>query len=377
MTRLRKGLAGVGIAAAILLLAEGLQYALWGPPPPPFQLARVSGTQLVVEGDTARLAHTIDARMDVLVPLAHESPRVLTLGGSSVRNPGPEGNNWPWQLQRLLPDVEVVNLASPGQTMGGLARLVEQIDALGPDLIVVYSGHNDMSQAVFTGRVGASGDWAIPVWKVLGLSWTAQHLSRPPKAELMDPNRRVALAFAENDRARELQPELHERYEEELRLLLARAPAPVVLTTLLRNFDQGPQGLLSEDEGCRALAGSVPVNTPDRPEERAVELEAACGETALGEWLKAHAQLAHGQPTKALEHWHRSLALDPYPLRATAETDAILRRVASDTGTPLVDLEAELGPFCRDDWFIDTLHPSAGGASAIAKALAPPVQGAL
>lgn len=374
MSRTRKLILGTSVALALLGVVELGHYVALGPPPAPFHVARVSGTELVSDGDGMRLAHAVDPRMDVHIPAAHQLPRVIALGGSSVRNPGPDANNWPWQLQRELPEVEVVNLGSPGQTMGGVAGLMADIEALSPDLVLVYSGHNDLSQLVFSGTVSAQRDWMLPVWKVLAGSWIAYHLTPQGSADLMDPNRRAALAFADNDRALELHPDLIERYEEDLRRALERAPAPVVLSTLLRNFDQGPQGLLTKDPACQAEAETVPMNRPDRPAERAVRLEAVCGETAVGSWLMAHDALARGDDELARTLWYRSLAADPYPLRATAQTDTVIRRVAEQTGTPLVDLEARIGPLVTGDHFIDTLHPSSSGARLIASELVPVVR---
>ena len=366
MTRTRKLALGLLVAFGVLTVVELGHHLALGPPPTPFHVARVSGTALVDEGEAMRLAHAVDPAMDVRVDKAHARPRIVTLGGSSVRNPGPPENNWPHPLQQAHPELDVVNLASPGQTMSGLANLVQQIEPLRPDLIIVYSGHNDLSQVVFSGSVSAHRGWRLQVWKVLGMSWLAWYLTPEGNAELMDPNRRAGLMFATDDAALNAHDTLIDRYEADLRLLLEEAPAPVLLTTLVRNFDQSPQGLLTTDPACREVASTVPTTQPDRPAERSRELHAACGDTALGAWLDAHAAT---DPEQALAPWYASLRMDPFPLRATPEVDDTLRRVAQETGTPLVDLEVELGRFGRNASFIDTLHPSRQGARHIAEAL--------
>lgn len=299
---------------------------------------------------------------------------MVTLGGSSVRNVGPDAHNWPWQLGQLLPEVEIVNLASPGQTMRSLTSLMEDLALLTPDLIVIYSGHNDVAEAVFTGRVGSQRSWTLPIWKLLGSSWLAFYLTFEPRPELVDPNRRAGLAFASSDVVLRLHPRQQRAYDEDLRAALEAAPAPVLLTTLLRNFEQGPQGLLSSDPACREQASNTPLHQPDPAGELADRLEASCGETALGLWLRAHEADEAGRHDEAVALWHASLALDPYPLRATAETDEVLRSVAADTETALFDLEQELGRFPPAEWFMDSLHPTALGAEAIARALLPEVE---
>jgi lysophospholipase L1-like esterase len=377
MNRGRKLTLGLVVAGAVLGLFEAGHYLVLGVPPAHVHVGRVSSTELVPDGDGLRLSHHADPRLDVHVAAAHTRPRVVTVGGSSVRNPGPDANNWPWQLQLELGDVEVVNLGSPGQTMAGVRSLMTQLEPLSPDLIVVYSGHNDLSQMVFTGMVSAEDDWMLSMWALMGWSWIGYYLTPRGASALMDPNHRGALAFAHDSHGLELQPELLERYEEDLRGTLESAPAPVVLTTLLRNFDQGPQGLLTHDADCQSEAATVPMNNPDHPAERALRLEAVCGETAVGAWLLAQDASVHGHDDEALEHWYRSLALDPYPLRATADIDAVIRRVSQDTETLLVDLEDQIGPLVHDENFIDTLHPSALGARQIASELAPVVRARL
>ena len=85
MTRTRKLALGLLVAFGVLTVAEVGHHLALGPPPTPFHVARVSGTALVDEGETMRLAHAVDPAMDIRVDKAHTRPRVITLGGSSVR----------------------------------------------------------------------------------------------------------------------------------------------------------------------------------------------------------------------------------------------------------------------------------------------------
>ena len=52
----------------------------------------------------------------------------------------------------------------------------------------------------------------------------------------------------------------------------------------------------------------------------------------------------------------------------------MLREVARDTDTPLVDLSVELGPLQRGELFVDVLHLSGTGAQAVGAALAQAVR---
>jgi lysophospholipase L1-like esterase len=364
---------GTGVALAALGAVELGHRLLWGAPPGRPNVGRAGVVELVLEGENARLVAP-DPRSEVVVPLAHVRARVIVVGGSSVRDWSPEPQNWPWWLDQQLPSVDVVNLGSPGLTATGVAALVEQLAPLTPDLVVVYTGHNDTAQAVFSRDVEGSGGWRLMAWALIGQSWLAHRLS--PEAS---PNvaARASVVVTEDDLALTNQDAVDAEFETALRRLIEGSPAPVVLTTLMRNFDWGPQGVLTRDPACRAHVQGVGPKAPLHPAADARTLLELCGETARGDWLEAHAALRAKDPDAALEHWYRSLAMDPYPLRAPARTDATIRRVAQQTGTPLVDLEATLGPFAQNASFKDTLHPSERGAEQIALAVAPAVKSAL
>ena len=144
----------VVVSLTLLLGIELGLRLLIGPPRPILGLIPVSQVTLVEQGDEVVLSHLIDPRQDVRVPRARgDRPRVVFLGGSSVRHTYsvPDDHNFPSHVQALAPELEILNLASPGQTTPTLAALVEHLDALNPDLIVLHTGHNDYADVVFAG----------------------------------------------------------------------------------------------------------------------------------------------------------------------------------------------------------------------------------
>ena len=77
-----------------------------------------------------------------------------------------------------MPGVEVLNFGMPGMQAAGVAVLASQLDAISPDLVVIYSGHNDYNNDVFLGKIGGVKLWMIPVYQWLAKSWAYATLNR-------------------------------------------------------------------------------------------------------------------------------------------------------------------------------------------------------
>jgi hypothetical protein len=83
---------------------------------------------------------------------------------------------------------------------------------------------------------------------------------------------------------------------------------------------------------------------------------------------------ARGDQAAAVAAWHRSMELDPLPLRAPMSADDIIREVAAQADAELVDLAAELGPLPDPGLFSDTIHFSEAGTRRLAEHLAPRIR---
>ncbi|NOY24835.1 MAG: SGNH/GDSL hydrolase family protein [Oligoflexia bacterium] len=165
------------------------------------------------------------------------------------------------------------------------------------------------------------------------------------------------------------------RFEHDLGEILDYSPAPVLVSTLLRNADAPPTGVLTtglpDCEG--AIAGLLrPTLISDRVDRSAQ----VCGESSITWWLRSQAW-ARRRPDDALAAFNRSLDLDAMPMRAPSQADTIIRRVAARHGATLIDLQAELGPLAPGRWFFDPIHFSNRGAAKVAKLLLPAVRAAL
>lgn len=367
----KKALMGVVVASSVLGAVEVGARVGWGAPPPPPRVQRVQSLKLTPRGPQVALHQ----RRFEAVP--GDRPRVVVLGGSSVFQPPDMDHNFPRVLDRILPDVEVLNLGSPGASSSGLATLAEQLHLLQPDAVVVYSGHNDFGNVLFGHEVDTSAALELRALGLLSRSWIycglarARAGSRPP----LHPDDQARLLTTTDTGALDGHAEALRLYRNNMRHLIDVAGAPVVLVTPTRNPWFAPSGLLSDDPDCIAVAQTIPRYSREPAPDGLDALEAACGtDTALGAWLHAHQAREAGDLDAAREHFAQSLRLDPLPIRAPFELDQSVRDLCAEGGCVAVDLEAEAGWLWPGAHFTDTLHFSVAGARAVAELLAPHVE---
>lgn len=377
-TTLAKAASGLGIAFGVLAFVEVLGRLLWGQPPPSPQLIQLSVARLEADGSALALRHDTEPAQDVRVGAKGHRPRVVVMGGSSVRHSHHKGPrvNFPTWLSEALPDVEVVNLGAPGMTtLGilGLVRELAQVDAQA-DLLVVYAGHNDFSEPIFQGTLGGSSLALLPVHTLLGKSWIAAGL-RGTTTALVPPRRDDPgqITVTSDARALAWRQATLEDYEANLRAIVARSPAPVVLSTVARSFDHPPVGVLADADHprCAQTVAGLPRMRMDDPAALARKVDAQCGpDQALAHWYRAQAAARAGDEAAAVEHFAELRRRDPLPLSAPPEAHTVVRRVVDDTDATLWDAAGALGPLPDGLLFDDLLHPSPRGAQRLGEDLA-------
>ncbi|MEC7946307.1 MAG: hypothetical protein VX265_01995 [Myxococcota bacterium] len=372
-------------AVLLLLLAPLVGGELWlratrGPPPPHDNLARISQCWIARQGAQAGLRCHPATEANIDVAATPERPRVVVLGGSSVREtwdlgPGRKAN-FTDVLQRRHPELEFVNLGVAGLGAGSMARVASELDALSPSAVVIYSGHNDYNGDVFNGRISGVSLWAAPLYRLMAASWLHAELFRQRR----DVPRKDPGAFinaVETGVALEIRPDVDQRFHDDLALAVSESPAPVVLSTLLRNPGWPPSGHdVRGRPGCARRLEELRRAGGDAA-RALVGVEQDCGEGAVTEWLRFRVALQARDDAAASLHWTRSLDLDALPMRAPATADAIIRAVAEEEGARLVDLAAEHGHRAPRTWFTDTLHLSETGAEVIADGIEPALMAAL
>jgi len=316
-----------------------------------------------------------DARLEVVVPPRDGRRRVLLFGGSNTQA-FPE-----WILRDELAarapgdDWEVVNLGRKGYGSERVAILLEQAMVLEPDVVVIYSGHNEFVERGFAMELveDAEHPWLAAAREaVLGLrsaQLLVDALSGPRTVHVPEPWDIVSEQFEglTLDRTRIF----FEQYEENLRRMVSaarRAGAQLVLCTVIGNMMFPPMVSTPDaDEDAQAVAAAyeralalVPARFKDslRPpvfllvqdwglnvgdETRRERAAARRGVSVPPLWRPtgalADAPRTPGPRTPSVEgaHW-------PHPMFWTARVDALLATVSAWQARALDDGErAALG----------------------------------
>lgn len=358
---LRRAVFGLAVAAALLGAVEAVAHVLRGEPPPAANVQRVGQCTL----GASELRCPFDAKFSLRIPAKGARPRLVFLGGSTVRT---DHDNFPDVLAELAPEWEVLNLGVPGYSTAAVWKLAAALAPVAPDLVVLHTGHNDYNESVFDGSIRAVTPATLPIERLLSRSWIHRWLSpvralRPPGS----PTR--SLALTDNFALRHAEAR-DTRLRTELTAAVRASPAPVVLTTLFRNFDFPPTGVyVVGAPACAAILPPARTFGSGTPwAARLAEAEVACPGTSLEAFYRAHTST---DANARAEAWRDALRLDVAPLRAPLSADGVIREVAAAEGVALVDLAAEHDGYQPGDWFTDPLHTRRAGAEAMARALLP------
>jgi lysophospholipase L1-like esterase len=354
-------LAGVAVAAAVLAGAEGVLRVVLGPPPPPVVV--YSGLQpheryfSISEGMVTAEYQSRDPFPPW--PAVVDHPRAAVLGGSSVheRSAGvrPAG-----QFPALLAErtgVDTLNLGSPAMDSHDLVRILSELLAFPPDVLIVYTGHNDFGNTYFNQRYGTLS---------AGLSARAQ--AGMERLQIFCQLRRLVAPISQSASAgpstnNRGAPISRTQWWAALRYLEAnlrrivwmsrRADIPIILVTPVSALARPPAALRCVAEG-------------------------PC---AMEMWQSALA-IKESDPEGAEALMRRARDYDGIPMRAPSQAVEAVRRVAAEEGAILVDAERDLPRHSdldtpADDLFYDHVHFTAAGHAAMADLIAPAVQAAL
>lgn len=163
---------GGGVGLGLFVLAEGLMRLFMGPTPAAHGVAPAEDCGLEA-GATSMTWRCTGSRIQQLeIPLQASGPRVVVLGGSSMSNPFGDQDDVSDVLAAAMPGVEVLNFGRAGARMEDLRKTAEAMAPLHPDLVVVYSGHNELAQKVFDGQVHDVGLTGANVHALLSRTWT-------------------------------------------------------------------------------------------------------------------------------------------------------------------------------------------------------------
>ncbi len=412
--RLAALLLGVGLVALI----EGGLRLIPALDPPAFviQLAHVEGRALhAVNPDYARrffagMAEPIQRGIRMtprpyIEPAPEGALRVLFAGGSTVQGyPHPKRLSAPSYLQEMLGDlfptrqIEVFNAGITAASSFAVARAVEDgTAALGVDLVVVYTGHNELygvygaaslaqgGQAVWMKRV----HYALVQWRLRPLVGKligplGKEGSDGPLIEVMskagaipasDPRRAQAAANLETNirdvvafcRARRIPLVLCTVTSNERGFAPAHIEPPLPDEVRPRYMDFLAQGHRKQ-ASLTALAALA-------------QAEVLYADGAYLHFLRGYHLEQLGRGNRARAAYVQARELDPRPWRATAALNEVVRRVAAEEEVFLADVEAHFrrhSPAAGVGWELmaDHLHPAAAGQVLLARSIVAALEGA-
>ena len=336
--------------------------------------------------------------------------RLFTLGGSSAVG-------FPWgaqiaftavlgrALEGSLPGrtIETVNAAAMSYGSQRMRVLAHELVRYRPDVIVIYEAHNEFVEKRFYREVvGDEGFGRLRglLYRSRIYSGLTRALGRAPGATsrgeealgASTTGELVGLDVAREDAAGTRQEEkdlVGRRLEENLRAIveLARgAGATPVLCTVASNVKDWPpnQSLFDSEVGADQRAQALQLQTT-----ALAELAGGNGAQAVSHLERAaqlgagHAGLMFdlGRAYEAVSRWEDarraySMArdLDAQPARALTSFNETIRRVAAQTGSPLVDVERVFEADSPNglvglNLITDYVHPTARGHWLIAREL--------
>ncbi|MCP4654273.1 MAG: hypothetical protein GY856_02520 [bacterium] len=377
----------------------------------------------VSDGTSLRERHGKRAGQLFLLPgfrpcrIAREKPagaiRIFALGGSTTFGFGVGAHEaFPAALERRLRarlpgrKVEVVNLGCPGWASGRVKNLLEVVLELEPDLIVVYSGHNEMLEGHFGSapHLGARGKLAATA---LSLSptygWIHHLLAKRRHARDYEAIDEQAAAIAAGQTlvydplmipAEERRPPPGElldsavsEYRANLRSMIdsARtAEVPLLFSLPVTNlvmppaYSAHPDDFAETDEFQKLLDQTRTAFRDGRIDDALVDVDRAVELSpryAMAHYWRGSVLRFRGEWRKALDAYQRAVDLDLRTHRMTSRFERVLIETAEEADVGWVDLRPifhrdSTTPYA-EELFVDFCHPTADGHQQIASRLVP------
>ena len=205
--------------------------------------------------------------------------RVAVLGGSTTWGFGlKSGQDFPAQLQGLLlddkrPQIRVLNFGSNGEGAYSFTQTLHDYDYLDPDLIILYSGYNDLNAPNYYNFRHRSPLFGLTGYLPLLPSLTVDKLS-VWKKRLMGGDQRIVFTPPQLDREDEASTLRKQLKELELRTTPGEGPPPTSCSPKWKFYCDQIVGAveLSLTKGRRVIVAGEPYLTDDHVEQQ-FELE--------------------------------------------------------------------------------------------------------
>ena len=334
--------------------------------------------------------------------------RVFCLGGSSVQGrPYSIETSFTTWLELSLNAADpshvwqVINCGGVSYASYRLAPILEEVLNYEPDLVVLYTGHNEFLEDRTYQKVKHA---ARPLTHLH--SWTSrlrsyntlrvalhgsQDAAAPPGAreELSTEvearlDYRGGLNEYQRDDSWQKNVVSHYRFNLDRMILLAReAGIPIILVNPPSNLKDCPPFKSEVDAALTAAQRNnftrlwTQAQVTKEPEQRIAILERALSidpRHAAARFLLAETYALVNRISEAKHAFVRARDEDICPLRMTSRQHDVIRQVAKTSGVPLLDLEHLLAlksphGILGNNWLLDHVHPSINGHQLIAHAL--------
>jgi lysophospholipase L1-like esterase len=349
-----KALMGLLVASAVFAFSELYLRSLFGPPPPAVQVySRAEFRGDWFEEHNGQVFPSYQHHKVGLFAAERTVPRFAVLGGSAVHGGTPNLSHKAEFASLLGKSVGVkpVNLGNPSLDSHDLIQILERLKSHRMDAWVIYSGHNDFGNGYFLQRYrgwpGGLRAYGRSFLEGLQIFWQLRKMTRlvVSHGALPDPRRQFAAPG------------------------IGPAQKSHMLMDYLRNMRR--IAWMAEQEGVPLLV-VVPGSSLLLPPL------GACGDgSAMALWEKGM-ELHKSGSADAAEHLRAARDADCIPLRILGEAEEGLRALESP-GLRIVDasktLPREPGlDVPAADLFVDHVHLSAAGHSAVADLLAAPLE---
>lgn len=292
--------------------------------------------------------------------------RVFALGGSTTQGyPYLDNGSFPRMLEAMLSisqserNVEVVNLGVTAMNSYGVLDFMQMVPEYGPDLIVLYMGHNE-----FFGALGSASNLYLGDNRSVVRAFLKLH---ELKIYLLGKNLYQRLKGGEAENIGYLMKEI-------VRIKSIPVGSPIRERTY-ENFRANLIDIVNvaKDNNIPIIITTVVSNLKDF---RPFDSESGEGGNSANVFFeRSSSMLSKGDKKDALKGLVKARDLDIIPFRAPSEINAVIRSVANDYGVQLVDLEVIMNRWADDGILgkpdiMEHLHPTFQGNYKIAATLA-------
>ena len=389
---LRIGIAGMWLmgATGVCLLAVTIRKNTlkWHRLAPRWLLAGLSSLLAIILAESAAAllepAPTTYIRFPELQKTNDDTLTIAALGGSSMKGfPYPPGFGMTEvavrQLQHSIPEVktELHNLAITGQNLAQAISQLKQLESA-PDIIVVYSGHNEFfhdleemsaSRRIRTTAMDQIFRWS-PTFRVINPVLSQYQLGTAPTNDASSMFRH---AICTDEVAARRLARFKSHFDRLLKWADERETEVVLCVPAkdLATFEPNAcvSNNLNQEDRSRIEAGVAQVRRlqQDNEHQQATQTARRLLESfpsvpelhfRLGQSL-----LVNHHADQAETHFIRATDLDQFPTRIRPDYEAAIRQAAIENNVPLIDAPTILKRYtrdgvCSDDLFLDGVHPN-------------------